>query len=106
MNATERGIREQFPLWNKVDMKGASPDPETVTIVVGCGTSVHIADSIAASLNAYGVFSRAVAGMNGRVARATTFRIVSSRTFWRFRAVVNPPKLSQQRLRAVEAGCM
>jgi len=62
MNATERGIREQFPLWNKVDMQDIHPDPETVTVVVGCGTSVHIADSIAASLNANGVFSRAVAG--------------------------------------------
>ncbi|NVN11558.1 SIS domain-containing protein [Nguyenibacter vanlangensis] len=62
MNATERGIREQFPLWNKVGMGDIRPDPASVNIVVGCGTSVHIADAIAASLNAHGIFSRAVAG--------------------------------------------
>lgn len=62
MNATERGIREQFFLWNKLDMRSVKADPRIVTVVVGCGTSFHIADSIAASLNAHDVFSRAVVG--------------------------------------------
>ncbi|POF62961.1 glucosamine-fructose-6-phosphate aminotransferase [Novacetimonas maltaceti] len=62
MNATERGIREQFPLWNRVDMNHVRPRAGQVHVVVGCGTSVHIADSIAATLNAQGVMSRAVPG--------------------------------------------
>ena len=62
MNATERGIREQFPLWAKADLGGACPSPGHVQVVVGCGTSVHIADSIAVFLNAHGHQSRAVPG--------------------------------------------
>lgn len=62
MNATERGIREQFPLWNKVSQDVGRPEAGTVHVVVGCGTSVHIADSIADTLNRKGFFARAVAG--------------------------------------------
>lgn len=62
MNATERGIREQFPLWDRLDLEGISPTRNTVQIVVGCGTSVHIADSIAAALNSHGYPARAVPG--------------------------------------------
>ncbi|RUT24253.1 glucosamine-fructose-6-phosphate aminotransferase [Asaia sp. W19] len=62
MNATERGIREQFPLWAKADLDGARPSADKVQVVVGCGTSVHIADSIAVCLNAHGHQSRAVPG--------------------------------------------
>nr|WP_306301917.1 SIS domain-containing protein [Acetobacter persici] len=62
MNATERGIREQFPLWNKLDLKGVDVKPGKMQIVVGCGTSVHIADSIAAALNMQGHLARAVPG--------------------------------------------
>lgn len=62
MNATERGIREQFPLWDQVDMDHVRPRAGQVHAVVGCGTSVHIADSIAATLNARGVPARAVPG--------------------------------------------
>ncbi|MCP9318243.1 SIS domain-containing protein [Acetobacter persici] len=62
MNATERGIREQFPLWNKLDLKGVDVKPGKMQIVVGCGTSVHIADSIAAALNLQGHLARAVPG--------------------------------------------
>jgi len=62
MNATERGIREQFPLWSKVSQDVGRPEAGTVHVVVGCGTSVHIADSIADTLNRKGFFARAVAG--------------------------------------------
>ncbi|GAA4484584.1 SIS domain-containing protein [Gluconacetobacter asukensis] len=62
MNATERGIREQFPLWDKLVMDGVRPRAGLVHVVVGCGTSVHIADSIAAALNMHGVLARAVPG--------------------------------------------
>ncbi|EHH68736.1 SIS domain-containing protein [Gluconobacter morbifer] len=62
MNATERSIRQQFPLWDRVTIHDLHPDPDTVSVVVGCGTSVHIADSIAASLNMQGIFARAVPG--------------------------------------------
>lgn len=62
MNATERGIREQFPLWEKADTRSLAPLPDRMQVVVGCGTSVHIADSIAVYLNAAGRQSRAVPG--------------------------------------------
>jgi len=62
MNATERGIREQFPLWNRLDIKGVDLRPGRLQVVVGCGTSVHIADSIAATLNIQGHLARAVPG--------------------------------------------
>lgn len=62
MNATERGIREQFPLWDRVARVIERPTPDRMQIVVGCGTSVHIADSIACALNAGGAPARAVPG--------------------------------------------
>jgi len=62
MNATERGIREQFPLWDRVALVDARPTPDRMQIVVGCGTSVHIADAIACALNAGGALARAVSG--------------------------------------------
>ncbi|KXV02588.1 glucosamine-fructose-6-phosphate aminotransferase [Gluconobacter potus] len=62
MNATERGIREQFSLWNELDLKDVRLEPGRMQIVVGCGTSVHIADSIAATLNIQGHLARAVPG--------------------------------------------
>ncbi|GBQ12445.1 SIS domain-containing protein [Swaminathania salitolerans] len=62
MNATERGIREQFPLWDRAPDCRIAPRPDHVQVVVGCGTSVHIADSIAVFLNAHGRASRPVPG--------------------------------------------
>lgn len=62
MNATERGIREQFALWNKLAPNDVTPSSERMQVVVGCGTSVHIADSIAVALNAHGHLARAVPG--------------------------------------------
>ncbi|CAI9121559.1 SIS domain-containing protein [Brytella acorum] len=62
MNATERGIREQFALWNAAPQERVAPLPEKMQVVVGCGTSVHIADSIAAGLNERGRLARAVPG--------------------------------------------
>jgi len=62
MNATERGIREQFPFWDRVAPIAAHPTAGRMQIVVGCGTSVHIADSIACALNENGALARAVPG--------------------------------------------
>lgn len=59
---TERTIAEQFPLWNQAPRDIPVADPDIVHVVVGCGTSVHIADSIAATLNRHGVQARAVPG--------------------------------------------
>ncbi|GBR06766.1 SIS domain-containing protein [Acetobacter oeni] len=72
MNATERGIREQFPFWDRLSMEGVKADPSVVHAVVGCGTSVHIADSIAATLCEQGVMARAVPG-NEWTCRRTSY---------------------------------
>lgn len=62
MNTTERGIREQFRYWRDVDLAAAQAVPGTGYVVVGCGTSVHIARSIAAVLCHRGFPARAVPG--------------------------------------------
>jgi glucosamine--fructose-6-phosphate aminotransferase (isomerizing) len=62
MNITERGIRGQFPYWTRA---GATPflaDPAVTYGVVGCGTSVYIADALAATLCRRGIDARAVPG--------------------------------------------
>jgi glucosamine--fructose-6-phosphate aminotransferase (isomerizing) len=62
MNATERGIREQFSFWRAAPAAAFTADAETIYAVVGCGTSVHIADSIAVTLCHRGITARAVPG--------------------------------------------
>jgi len=62
MNATERGIRGQFAYWRAAPSAKVTADRGTTYAVVGCGTSVHIADSIATSLCHLGVAARAVPG--------------------------------------------
>ena len=50
MSATERVIRGQFPFWRRA-MAQAMPDPGHRVVVIGCGTSFYLAQSIAAALN-------------------------------------------------------
>ncbi len=61
MNATERSIVGQFPLWATVP---AVPplDPNLPIVCVGCGSSFHLATSIAALLNETGRHAMAVPG--------------------------------------------
>lgn len=63
MNTTERVIVEQFPFW------AAAPAVEPLKasdagcfVIVGCGTSYHLAQSIAASFNLQGLKALAVPG--------------------------------------------
>ncbi len=61
MNATERSIFEQFPFWGGVpDIP--RPDPSLPVVVIGCGSSYHLAFSVAALLNEAGTHAMAVPG--------------------------------------------
>ena len=62
MNITERVIREQFPFWRKAPAVSAFTDRDTTYVIVGCGTSFHLAQSIAASFNQRGLRALAVPG--------------------------------------------
>lgn len=62
MNTTERVIREQFPFWRKAPHVAALTDRAATYVIVGCGTSFHLAQSIAASFNLRGLRSVAVPG--------------------------------------------
>ena len=62
INATERGIRGQFRFWRQAAPAAFTARAGDVHAVVGCGTSVHIADSIAATLCHQGFAARAVPG--------------------------------------------
>lgn len=62
MNTTERVIREQFPFWDQAPTPSACTDRDTRFVVVGCGTSYHLAQSVAASFNLRGLQALAVPG--------------------------------------------
>lgn len=62
MNTTERVIREQFPFWDRAPVPPACTDRDTVFVVVGCGTSYHLAQSVAVSFNLRGLRALAVPG--------------------------------------------
>ncbi len=62
MNATERTIFEQFPFWATAPMPPADHDRGTVHVVVGCGTSFYLAQTVAAAFNAAGKQAIAVTG--------------------------------------------
>jgi len=72
MNATERGIREQFSFWRALTQPHSTPEKGQMHAIIGCGTSVHIADSIACALNEAGFLSRAVPG-NEWTRRASSY---------------------------------
>ena len=62
MNTTERVIREQFPFWDQAPIPPACTHRDTRFVVVGCGTSYHLAQSVAASFNLRGLQALAVPG--------------------------------------------
>jgi glucosamine--fructose-6-phosphate aminotransferase (isomerizing) len=62
MNATERGIRQQFDYWRRCPDAAFVADPAIAHAVVGCGTSVHLSRTIAATLCHLGIDARAVPG--------------------------------------------
>jgi glutamine---fructose-6-phosphate transaminase (isomerizing) len=65
MNATEQSIEEQFGYWRDalaLDLEGAGLKPGVPVVVIGCGTSYYIAQSIAANLNVHGMQALAVPG--------------------------------------------
>ncbi len=62
MNTTERVIREQFPFWDEAPVPQAFTDRDTRFVIVGCGTSYHLAQSVAASFNLRGLQGLAVPG--------------------------------------------
>lgn len=62
MNATERGIFEQFALWSGAPSPAPLADADALHVFVGCGTSFYIAQAIAAAANAQGQQSIAVTG--------------------------------------------
>lgn len=62
MNVTERVIVEQFPYW-RAALDAPMPAPEASTVVlVGCGTSYYLAQTIAAAFNLNGRNAVAVPG--------------------------------------------
>ena len=65
MNATEQSILEQFPYWQgalELDLGPCQLERNTPTVVIGCGTSYYIAQTIAASMNRHGLEAIAVPG--------------------------------------------
>ncbi len=62
MNTTERVIREQFPFWHRAPVPAPLTDQATTYVIVGCGTSYHLAQSLAAAFNLRGLRALAVPG--------------------------------------------
>jgi glucosamine--fructose-6-phosphate aminotransferase (isomerizing) len=62
MNATERGIFEQFDYWAKAPQPAPLDDASAIHVFVGCGTSYYIAQALSAAVNAHGQQSIAVTG--------------------------------------------
>jgi glucosamine--fructose-6-phosphate aminotransferase (isomerizing) len=62
MNATERGIFEQFSFWATAPNPAPLADAAAIHVFVGCGTSFYIAQALAAATNANGQQAIAVTG--------------------------------------------
>lgn len=62
MNTTTRSITEQFPYWEQAPVPALSLRTDQQHVVVGCGTSYYLAQSVAAALNEAGVPALAVPG--------------------------------------------
>jgi glucosamine--fructose-6-phosphate aminotransferase (isomerizing) len=67
MNVTERVIQEQFQFWPAALAVPSLERSQTNFVVVGCGTSYHLAQTIASSFNLKGL--RAIAVPGGEWAR-------------------------------------
>lgn len=62
MNLTERSIFQQFDFWRNAPISDVRANQEMTYIVVGCGTSYYLAQSIASLLNLKGCAALAVPG--------------------------------------------
>jgi glutamine---fructose-6-phosphate transaminase (isomerizing) len=62
MNITERVIQEQFPFWPAACATAPLEKTDGRFVIVGCGTSYHLAQSIAASFCLHGLNAIAVPG--------------------------------------------
>lgn len=62
MNATERSIVEQFPFWEQAPAPEVTADRSKRHVVIGCGTSFYLAQSVAALMNRAGIDALAVPG--------------------------------------------
>ncbi len=62
MNPTIRSIQEQFPLWQQAPAPDMALEPSEQHVIVGCGTSFYLAQSVAAALNESGFQALAVPG--------------------------------------------
>jgi glutamine---fructose-6-phosphate transaminase (isomerizing) len=65
MNQTEQTILEQFQYWHaalKLDLEPARLEPNVAVVVIGCGTSYYLAQTIAASMNSNGLEAISVPG--------------------------------------------
>ncbi len=64
MNVTEQVILEQFEYWRKPPKNKLEPalKPNTLTAILGCGTSYYLAQTLAAVFNRHGKAAVAVAG--------------------------------------------
>lgn len=62
MNATERSIVEQFPFWDRAPQPPITADAGRRYVVVGCGTSFYLAQSVAAAMNLAGFQALPVPG--------------------------------------------
>ena len=62
MNATVQGIKEQFRYWRQAEHPQVQLERDQVQVVVGCGTSLYIAQMIASALNDAGYQALAVPG--------------------------------------------
>src|ERR1700679_1283344 len=62
MNTTERVIQEQFQFWPAAIATPSLEKTDSNFVIVGCGTSYHLAQSIAASFSLHGLNAIAVPG--------------------------------------------
>lgn len=62
MNTTERVIQEQFQFWPAAIATPPLEKTDSNFVIVGCGTSYHLAQSIAASFSLHGLNAIAVPG--------------------------------------------
>jgi glutamine---fructose-6-phosphate transaminase (isomerizing) len=65
MNQTEQTILEQFQYWQgalELNLEPAQLEPNSAVVVIGCGTSFYLAQTIAASMNSNGLEAIAVPG--------------------------------------------
>ena len=65
MNQTEQTILEQFQYWHaalELNLESAQLEANVIVVVIGCGTSYYLAQTIAASMNSNGLEATAVPG--------------------------------------------